>query len=120
MFSLYEGSGYLWNCFIYVGKNGEPNPKEKAWMLEKNEHDFRRNKNLLPVKFKIKRKFLCCPFCWGSSNGKIDCSGENIWKWKVIHDYNQKMGGVYKNDTMFGNYSWIQKTNGQLKCFFTI
>ena len=29
MFSLCEDSGYLWNSFIYVGKNGEPNLEEK-------------------------------------------------------------------------------------------
>ena len=28
----------------------------------------------------------------------------------MIHDYNQKMGGVNKNDAIVGNCSWIRKT----------
>ena len=29
MFSLCEDSGYLWNSFVYLGKNGERDPEEK-------------------------------------------------------------------------------------------
>ena len=29
MFSLCEDSGYLWNLFVYFGKNGKPEPEEK-------------------------------------------------------------------------------------------
>ena len=29
MFSLCEDSGHLWNSFVYLGKNGEPDPEEK-------------------------------------------------------------------------------------------
>ena len=34
----------------------------------------------------------------------------DVQKFKVIHDYNQKMGGVHKNDALIGNYSCIRKT----------
>ena len=42
--------------------------------------------------------------------GKEDRSGENVRRLKVIHDYNQKLGGADKNDAMVGNYSCIRKT----------
>ena len=29
MFSLCEDSGYLWNSFVYFGKNGKSEPEEK-------------------------------------------------------------------------------------------
>ena len=35
---------------------------------------------------------------------------DQIQKPTVIHDYNQKMGGVDKNDAMIGNYSCIRKS----------
>ena len=35
---------------------------------------------------------------------------DQIQKPTVIHDYNQKMGGVDKNDAMVGNYSCIRKS----------
>ena len=51
---------------------------------------------------------------------KKDRNGENVRKLKVIHDYNQKMGGVDKNNAMVGNYSCIQKTYKlTTKVFFT-
>ena len=51
--------------------------------------------------------------------GKKDQSRENVRKLKVIHDYNQKMDGVDKNDGMVGNYSCIRKTyNWTNKVFF--
>ena len=42
--------------------------------------------------------------------GKKNRKGESIMKPKAIHDCNQKMGGVDKNDAMIGNYSCIRKT----------
>ena len=30
MFRLCENSGYLWNSFVYLGKNGEPDPEENS------------------------------------------------------------------------------------------
>ena len=33
-----------------------------------------------------------------------------IRKPKVIDDYNQKMGGIDKNDAIIGNYSCIRKS----------
>ena len=33
-----------------------------------------------------------------------------IQKPKVIDDYNQKMGGIDKNDAIIGNYSCIRKS----------
>ena len=51
---------------------------------------------------------------------KKDRNGENVRKLKVIHDYNQKMGGVDKNNAMVGNYRCIQKTyKWTTKVFFT-
>ena len=44
-----------------------------------------------------------------------------IQKPKVIDDYNQKMGGIEKNDAIIGNYSCIRKSyQWYIKIFFII
>ena len=139
MFSLSEDSGYLWNSFVYLRKNGEPSqslfeylyehdtvaadtaqknridlPKSfKDKKLQKNEHDFRINENLLAVKFQDKKEILMLSTIHTADviqTRKKDRSRENVRKLKAIHDYNQKMGGVDKNHGMVGNYSCIRKT----------
>ena len=42
----------------------------------------------------------------------------DVQKPKVIHNYNQKMGGVDKNDAMIENYSCIRKTYKWCKKIF--
>ena len=81
--------------------------------LEKNEHDFRRNENLLVVKFQDKKEIFMLSTIRITDviqTGKKGSSGENVQKLKVIHDYNHKMGGVDKIDVMVGNCSCIRKT----------
>ena len=113
--SLFE---YLFEHDIVAADTSRKNridlPKSfKDQKLEKSEHDFRRNENLLAVEFQDKKEILMLSTIHTADvieTGKKDRSGENVRKFKVIHDYNQKMGGGEKNDTMVGNYSSIRKT----------
>ena len=79
---------------------------------EKSELDFRSNENLLAVKVQDKKEILMLSTIHTADviqARKKDRSGENVRKLKVIHDCNQKICVVYKNDTVVRKYSSIRK-----------
>ena len=84
--------------------------------LGRGQFTFRRKENMLVVRYQNKEV---------STMHKADIvnirkrSQGDVQKPKVIHDYNQKMGAVDRNDAMIGNYSCIKKTyKWYLRIFF--
>ena len=178
MFSLCENSGYLWNSFVYLGKEPNRNGDDPQlvrrlgksgaviprlmetllnkgyrlyvdnWYtsqelftylhenstaacgtarknriklprafteapLAKGEHSFRRNGDLLAVRFNDKKEiyFLSTIHKANMVNtGRRDRQGNQIRKLQVIHDYNRYMGGVDRNDEMIANYNSVRKS----------
>ena len=178
MFSLCETSGYLWNSFVYLGK--EPNrngddpdlvqrlgksgaviPRLMGTLLNKGyrlyvdnwytsqvllnylhenntaacgtaqknqiklpkvftdaplakgEHSFRRDDDLLAMRFNDKKEiyFLSTiPQANMVNTGRQDWEGNQVRKLQVVHDYNRYMGGVDRNDEMLSNYISVQKS----------
>ena len=162
MFSLCETSGYLWNSYVYLGKDPDDNLSDKAlvqklgksgavvprlmetllgkgyhvdnWYtsenlieylyenktaacgtakknrlalpasfmksnLKKGEHSFRRNGNILAIRFNDKKEiyFLSSIHKYNIiDTKKKDRHGNTVRKLKVIDDYNKNMGGVDK------------------------
>ena len=88
----------------------------KREKLERGQFTFRRNqdkKDIYMLSTTHKAEAV--------DTGKKNRKGESIMKPKAIHDYNQNMGGVDKNDAMIGNYSCIRKTyKWYTKVFFII
>ena len=79
----------------------------------KTQYRFRRSDNLLAVRYHAKKEIYVL-FTMHTmkviNTGEKDARGDTIEKLQVIHDYNQKMGGVDKNDAVVGNYSCIRKS----------
>ena len=79
--------------------------------LGRGQFTFRRKENMLVACYQDKKEIFQL-----SAMHKADIvnvrkrSKGDVQKPKVIHDYNQKMGEVDKNDAMTGNYSCIRKT----------
>lgn len=81
--------------------------------LAKGEHRFRRNGDLLSVRFNDKKEiyFLSTIHKANMVNtGRCDCQGNQIRKLQVIHDYNCYMGGVDWNNKMTANYNSLRKS----------
>ena len=178
MFSLCENSGYLWNSFVYMGKEpgrNKDNPQlvqrlgksgaviprlmetllNKGYRLYvdnwytsqelftylyengtaacgtarkiriklpsaftdaplgKGEHSFRRNGNLLAVRFNDKKEIYFLSSIHKANvinTGKRNRQGNPIRELQCINDYNRFMGGVDKNDEMLATYSSVRKS----------
>ena len=50
---------------------------------------------------------------------KLDKDGRSVKMLRLISDYNKRMRGIDKNDTVITNHSCVcvSHTNGQQKCF---
>ena len=87
--------------------------------LGRGQFTFKRKENMLVVCYQDKKQIFLL-----STMHKPDIvnvrkrSHGDVQKPKVIHNYNQKMGGVNKNDAMIGNYSCIRKTYKRYMIFF--
>ena len=90
---------------------------------KKREFSFRRNENMLALRYQDKKEIYML-----STMHKADTINVRRRNWredniiqktKVIDNYNQKMGGVDKNDAIIGNYSCIHKSyKWYIKIFF--
>ena len=89
--------------------------------LGRSQFTFRRKENMLVVRYQDKKENFQL-----STMHKADIvnvrkrSHGDVQKPKVIHNYNQKMGGVDKDDAMIRNYSCIRKTYKWYIIFFSI
>ena len=78
--------------------------------LGRGQFTYRRKENMLVLRYQDKKEIFLL-----STVHKADIvnvrkrSHSDVQKLKAIHDYNQKMVGVEKNDAMIGNYSCIRK-----------
>ena len=68
--------------------------------LPKGEYRFRRNGNILAVRYNDKKEIY---FLSSMHTMKVVYSAQIVSKLALIDDYNKKMGGVDKNDAIVGN-----------------
>ena len=81
--------------------------------LNKGEIKFRRDNNLLMLRYQEKKEvyFLSTIHDFKSANtGKKKCDGMDQTKPVWVNDYNKYMGGIDRNDAMMGNYSSVRKS----------
>ena len=79
--------------------------------LGRRQFTFRRKENMLVVHFQYKKEIF--QLSTMDKANIVNVRKQSHWdvqKPKVIHDYNQKKGGVKENGSMIGNYSSISKT----------
>ena len=91
--------------------------------LKKGEFSFKRNEYMLALCYQDKKEIYMLSTIHKADTVNVRrrnrCKDNIIQKPKVIHDYNQKMGGVDKNDAIIGNYSCIRKSyQWYIKIFF--
>ena len=90
--------------------------------LEKGNFTFRRNENMLAIRYHDKKEIYILSTMHDASLtsiGKNNRNGDEIIRLKAIHDYNQSMGVVDRNDGQIGHYKCIQKTyKWSTKLFF--
>ena len=91
--------------------------------LKKGEFSFKRNENMLALCYQDKKEIYMLSTIDIADTVNVRRRNRRkdniIQKPKVIHDYNQKMGRVDKNDAIIGNYSCIRKSyQWYIKIFF--
>ena len=91
--------------------------------LKKGEFSFRGNENMLAIRYQDKKEIYMLSTMHKADTVNVRRRNRRkdniIQKPKVIDDYNQKMGGVDKNDAIIGNYSCIRKScKWYVKIFF--
>ena len=90
--------------------------------LGKGQFKLKRDENILVVCYQDKKQnFLLLTMHIADIVNARKRSHGDVQKPKVIHDYNQKLGGVDKNHAMIGNYFSIRKTyEWNIKFFFPL
>ena len=81
--------------------------------LKKGEHQFRRNDDMLAIRFNDKKEIYFLSTLHKANvidTRKRDRQGNVIRKLKLVDDYNKFMGGVDRNDEMIGTYSAVRKS----------
>lgn len=112
LFRYLEENGTAACGTVRANRLSLPDPFKKA-PLPKGEYRLRRSGNVLAVRFHGKKEIyiLSTIHTMKSVNtGKKNLRGDNIEKLHIIHDNNQKMDGVDKNDAVVGNYSCVRKS----------
>ena len=82
----------------------------KQKKLQRGQFAFRRNENVFTVRYQDKKEIYMLSTMHKADSVSVNRrnrGNDQIQRPTVIHDYNQKMGGVDKNDAMIGNYSYI-------------
>ena len=85
----------------------------KTQALEKGEHAFRRDENLLMVRYRDKKEIYFLSTIHESDIERAPRKGRHEvapLKLKLVNAYNKNMGGVDRNDALIGNYSSVRKT----------
>ena len=85
----------------------------KQEKLQRGQFAFRRNENMLAVRYQDKKEIYMLSTMHKADSVNVNRRNrrnDQIQKPTVIHDYNQKMGGIDKNGAMIGNYSCICKS----------
>ena len=85
----------------------------KTEPLEKGEHVFRRNENLLIVRYRDKKEIYFLSTIHEVKIERVPRRGRDEIapsKLSLVNDYNKNMGGVDHNDALTSSYSSIRKT----------
>lgn len=85
----------------------------KQEVLAKGQHAFRRDDNLLMIRYNDKKEiyFLSTIHQATTGNSKKKArDGTLVKKPTVVNEYNKYMGGIDRNDAMVGNYSSVRKS----------
>ena len=75
---------------------------------EKQQHSFRRNQNMLMVRYKDKNDIYFLSTIHEASPMRVAKQRRNdisATKLTLVNDYNKSMGGENCNDVLIGNYS---------------
>lgn len=75
---------------------------------EKQQHSFRRNQNMLMVRYKDKNDIYFLSTIHEASPMRVAKQRRNdisATKSTLVNDYNKSMGGENCNDVLIGNYS---------------
>ena len=89
----------------------------KTEPLEKGQCSFRRNQNMLMVRYKDKKEIYFLSTIHEANTVRVTKRGRNgisASKLTLVNDYNNgccKMGGVDRNDVLIGNYLSVRKTH---------
>ena len=85
----------------------------KTEPLEKGQYSFRRNQNMLMVRYKNKEIYFLSTI-HEANTVRVTKRGRNgisASKLTLINDYNKNMSGADRNDALIGNYSSVRKTH---------
>ena len=89
-------------------------PSLKTETLEKVQHSFRRNQNMLMVRYEDKKEIYFLSTIHEANTGRVakwarnDISASKV---TLVNDYNKNTVGVDCNDALIGNYSLVRKTH---------
>ena len=81
--------------------------------LEKGDYAFRRNGNVLMVRYKDKKEIYLLSAIHEIKMEKLPKRGRDELspsKLSLVNDYNKYMEGVDQNDGLIGNYTCVRKT----------
>ena len=88
-------------------------PSLKRQEMKKGDHAFRRNENLLMVRYKDKKEICLLHTIHevkterAAKRGREDLRGSKL---SLVNDCNKYMGGIDCNDALIGNYASVRKT----------
>ena len=93
--------------------------------IKKGKFSFGSNENMLALPYQDKKEIYMLSTMYKADTVNVRMRNRRedniIQKPKVIDHYNQKMGGVDKNDAIIGNYSYIPKSyKWYIEIFFII
>ena len=100
-------------CGTAMGNRLKVPPLLKTEPLEKGQHSFGRNQNMLMVRYEDKKEIYFLSTIHEANTGRVAKWGRNdisVSKLTLVNDYNKNMVGVDCNDTVIGNYSLVRKT----------
>ena len=89
-------------------------PSLKTKPLERGQHSFRRNQNMLMMRYKDKKEIYFLSTIHEANTVRVTKrgrSGISASKLTLVYDCKKNMGGVDRNDALTGNYSSVPKTH---------
>ena len=90
-------------CGTAMGNRLKVSPSLKTEPLEKGQHSFRRNQNMLMVRYKDKKEIFFLSIIHETNTVRVTKRGRNdiiASMLTLVNDYNKNMGGVDRNDAL--------------------
>ena len=100
-------------CGTAIGNRLKISQALKEETLEKGDCAFRRNGNILMVRYKDKKEIYFLSKIHEIKMEKLPTRGRDELspsKLSLVNYYNKDMEGVDRNDALIGNYIWVRKT----------